>query len=237
MLLTNSVTLRALAYDSAFLTSAEAAPVNLRIWPTYALAASTAGGGDITADPPPYGSPNWYVSNTVVTLTATAADGWSFLQWTGDSEAVTNVIRFAMDRPRAVQAVFGAPLHLVVQGDGQVPSDPPAGLYAFGSMVQMEALPGPGFYFFGWAGAFSGFANPLSFSFTNPPVITALFGALKTNQLSLTVLPNGSGSVSVSPSLNVYTNGQSVTLTAVAASDSRFAGWSGEVVTTSIRCR
>ena len=87
--------------------------------------------------------------------------------------------------------------------------------------------PATGSYFFGWGGAASGFANPLSITATNSAVITALFGALNPNQVSLTVLPNGNGSVSVSPNKNVYTNGEVVTLTAVPSANRVFTGWSG----------
>ena len=132
-----------------------------------------------------------------------------------------------MDRPRSVQAIFGTSLSLFTNGSGQVLLSPRNGPYPFGSTVQLTALPSLGCYFFGWAGAASGFANPLFVTATNGAGITALFGALNANQVSLTVLPNGDGSVSVSPSKNVYTNGQTVTLTAVPAENRVFTGWSG----------
>src|SRR5208337_158189 len=87
--------------------------------------------------------------------------------------------------------------------------------------------PSPGYYFFGWAGGAGGFANPLPLTVTNASEITALFGPLDTNQVSLTVPVSGGGTVVANPSKNVYTNGQTVTLTAVAATNSLFTGWSG----------
>jgi hypothetical protein len=57
-----------------------------------------------------------------------------------------------------------------------------------------------------------------------------LFGALNANQVSLTVLPNGNGTVSVSPSTNVYTNGESVMLTARPNANQRFTNWSGDAL-------
>ena len=63
---------------------------------------------------------------------------------------------------------------------------------------------------------------------TNASGITANFGALAGNQVSLVVSPNGNGAVSVSPAKNVYTNGEAVTLTAVPAANQTFIGWSGD---------
>jgi hypothetical protein len=88
-------------------------------------------------------------------------------------------------------------------------------------------LPSPGYYFFGWANAASGFGNPLTFTVTNASGITANFGALAGNQVSLVVLPNGNGTVSVNPAKNVYANGETVTLTAWPAANQTFTGWSG----------
>ena len=45
-------------------------------------------------------------------------NGWSFLRWTGDRTATTNVTTVLMDRPRAVQAVFETSLNLPTNGNG-----------------------------------------------------------------------------------------------------------------------
>lgn len=226
--LTNSATIRAIAYNVAFTESAEAAHITVQVWPTYPLSATTPGGGSIGLAPAPYSAGNRYVSNTVVTLTATPSNNWSFLGWTGDSSATSNVTSVLMDRARTVTGVFGTALNLFTNGSGQVQLNPPTGPNAFGSTVQFTALPAPGYYFFGWANAASGFGNPLTFPVTNAAGITANFGALAGNQVSLVVLPNGNGTVSVNPAKNVYTNGESVTLTAWPAANQTFTGWSGD---------
>ena len=227
-LLTNTATIRAIAYNSDYTDWAEAAPIYVQVWPTYALSVTTPGGGSVSNFPAQFDGGNRYLSNTVVTLTATASNGWSFLYWTGDSTATTNVTTVLMDRPRTVQAVFGTPLTLFTIGSGRVLTDPLTGPYTYGSTVQFTAIPSAGYYFFGWAGAATGFVDPLLLTVTNASGITALFGALKANQISLTVLPNGNGSVSNSPAKNVYTNGETVTLTAIPATNSLFRGWAGD---------
>jgi uncharacterized repeat protein (TIGR02543 family) len=104
--LANSATIRAIAYNLAYTASAEAAPIDLQIWPTYPLSVSTPDGGNVTVSPAPYAAGNLYVSNTVVTLTATPSNGWLFVGWTGDSTVTNNVTTVMMDQPRAVQAIF-----------------------------------------------------------------------------------------------------------------------------------
>jgi hypothetical protein len=224
--LTNSANIRAIAYSFAHTNWAEAAPIYVQIAQTYPLSASTPGGGSISVSPAAYSGGNRYLSNAIVTLTATPSNGWSFVNWTGDSTATTDVTTVVMDQPRTVQAVFGTSLNLFTNGGGQLLLSPPTGPYAFGSTVQLTALPSPGYYFFGWSGAASGFANPLLFTITTASEITALFASLEANQVSLTVPVIGGGTVVVNPSKSVYTNGDMVTLTAVPATS--FSGWSGD---------
>jgi hypothetical protein len=227
--LTYSATIRAIAYNFAYSDWAEAAPIALQISPVFPLSAGSPGGSGIIVSPLGYDGGNLYLSNTVVTLTAIPSNSWTFSSWAGDSSDTTNITTVVMDQPRAVQALFNTSLTLFTNGSGQVLLNPPAGPYLFGSTVRLTALPSPGYYFFGWANAASGFANSLLFTVTNDvPGITALFAALKPGQVSLTVLPKGNGTVLINPARNVYTNGNTVTLTAVPASDSLFTGWSGD---------
>jgi hypothetical protein len=229
---TNSVEIRAIAYNSDYTASAEAAPISVQIWPTYVLTATTAGGGIVGVAPNAYSQGNLFVSNTVVTLTAMPSPGWSFLYWMGDTASTSNVTSVVMDRPRNLEAVFGVSVRVFTNGNGQVVLNPSEGPYSYGSSVQLTALPSAGGYFFGWAGGASGFGNPYMLTVTNATGITALFGALGPDHVSLTVLPSGGGSVLVNPSANVYTNGQVVFLTAVAGNGRVFNGWGGDVTGT-----
>ena len=177
---TTSALVRAIAYNAAHTSWAEAAPVFVEIWPTYALAWSTPGGGTISRSPAPYTAPNRWLSNTVVTLTAIASNGWTFLRWTGDATATTNALAVLLDRPQTMSAIFGTPLTLFTNGSGQVWVDPPDALHAYGTAGLVSAIPSPGQFLAGWAGAATGFANPLTLRFTNAnPQVTALFGALR----------------------------------------------------------
>lgn len=230
--LTKPATIRAVAYNSAFTESAEAAPITVQVTPSYPLTLSTSGGGSVDVSQMPY-SGNRYVSNTLVTVTAAPDPGWEFMNWTGDSTATTNVINLTMNGPLSLSAVFGTSPQLYTNGNGSLVLYPSGGPYPYGSSLQATALPTPGNYFFGWAGALNGFHNRELLVVTNAtPNITALFAAMNTNQVSLTVLPEGNGTVSVSPSANVYTNGENVTLTALPGTGSQFSSWSGDAAGT-----
>jgi hypothetical protein len=224
--LTNSATLRVIAYNATYSAWAESIPLIVQIWPTYPLEADTPGGGTVSALPLPY-TDNRYLSNSLVTLTATPLDGWSFMGWNGVS-TVSNVTTVLMNEPQQIQAVFGTALNLFTNGQGQIIAEPAVGPYAFGSTVQLTALPAPGYYFFGWAGAVSGNANPITIQATNAAGITALFGELKTNQVALTVLESGDGEVIISPPGPIFTNGDLVMLQAFPGTNSVFAGWGGD---------
>lgn len=76
--------------------------------------------------------------------------------------------------------------------------------------------------------AATGLGNPVSLTVTNTPAITALFGALKSNQVSLTALQSSNGTVVVNPASGVFTNGDTVTLTAVPAANYVFTAWGGD---------
>ena len=199
-----------------------------QLTPTYPLLATTPGGGSVGVSPAPFSAGNLYLSNTPVTLTATPSNGWSFVRWTGDSTATTNVTTVTMDRSRSVQALFGTTLNLFTNGNGQVVLNPPTGPYLFGTTVQLTAVPSQGSYFFGWSGAVGGFSNPLQITVTDASGITALFGVLRTNQVLLTVSPGNNGTVTINPAKSVYNQGESVTLTAVPAPDYAFVGWGGD---------
>jgi len=222
----NSVIIRAVAYNNLFTDQAGAAPVALQVIPTYPLT-TNGPGGSIAVSPAANLNPNLYLSNSLVKLTATPSNGWTFMYWTGAVSSTASVINVLMDQPRHLQAVFGTTLNLFTNGNGQIVTDPPTGPFPHGSSVTLTALPAPTSYFFGWAGLLSGFTNPVTLTVNNASGITALFGTLNANQVSLVALPVGGGSLGFSPARNVYTNGEVVTITALSTSNRIFSTWSG----------
>ena len=66
---------------------------NFVAYPTYSITLTTNGSGGIGLNPPG-GS---YLSNTMVTATATPAAGWVFTGWSGATTATTNPVSFPVD--------------------------------------------------------------------------------------------------------------------------------------------
>src|SRR5208283_2211935 len=87
----------------------------------------------------------------------------------------------------------------------------------------------PGNYLVKWAAALSGSNSPNVLTVTNAsPVVTALFGPLPVGQYALTLLSQGTGSVSAAPSNALYASGTLVALTAIPGPGQSFLGWSGD---------
>lgn len=231
--ISNSATVRAVAYNPLVIDKAEAAPITVQVIPTYPLVIASPGGG-VVRTPGPDVSTNSYLSNTLVTLTATNNVGWVFMYWTNAANGTNPETTVLMSQSNNVQAVFGTSLNLATNyPQGQVAADPPARPFPYGSSVTLSALPDPGSYFFGWAGLLTNFANPVTLTVTNATGLTALFASLQVDQVSLVTLSvNGGGGVQASPSRNVYTNGELVTLTAWNSSNRVFSYWSGDATGT-----
>ncbi len=231
--ISNSAMVRAVAYNPLVTDKAEAAPLAVQILPTYPLVVTSPGGG-VVRSPGPDLSANSYLSNTLVTLTATNNTGWVFMYWTNAASGTNAETTVLMTQSNNVQAVFGTTLNLATNyPQGQVVADPPNRPFPFGSTVTLAALPDPGSYFFGWAGLLTNFANPVTLTVTNATGLTALFASLAGDQVSLVTLSvNGGGGVQASPFRNVYTNGELVTLTAWNTSNRVFSYWSGDATGT-----
>jgi hypothetical protein len=220
-----SATIRVVAWDANFSRSWEADPLNVVIQPTYFLTATTAGGGTISVNP----MTGPYLSNTLVTLAATPASGWNFLQWLGDASGTKPAKGVVMTRDKCVQSVFGTPLNKVVAGGGSVLLDPNTPVYPYGTAVTLTPVPQSGSYFALWGNAVSSTNNPLRFVVTNAnPTISAAFAPLDAGQAALTVVEEGRGQVAVNPRASRYNSGQAVTLTAKPGPDQDFIGWSGD---------
>lgn len=223
--LSRSATLRVIAYSADFLQAAEAPPIYITVIPTYGLNLTSPGGGTITASPP--AGP--YVSNSVVTLTPQPSNGWTFLEWRGDASGTSPTVDLTMNRAKSVQAIFGTTLGTTVAGNGAVNVYPALPLYPYSTVARLTAIPQAGSYFAVWGNAASGNTNPLYFTVTSAaPIVSSLFATLGATQHALTVIPDGFGSVTITPQANVYTTGASATLNAMPDPGQQFLAWSGD---------
>lgn len=173
------------------------------------------------------------VTNTLVTATATPANGWTFLCWLGEISGTNLAVTAAMTPDKAVQAVFGTTINTNVLGSGSLLLNPQVPLYPFGTAVRLTALPQAGNYFVGWHGAIEGTNTPATlFVRDTNLVVSAAFAPLSFGEYALTVLTAGKGTVSANRYAVSYSSGQAVTLTAAPDAGQAFLGWSGDATGT-----
>jgi hypothetical protein len=137
---------------------------------------------------------------------------------------------------------FGLSVAKAGNGAGTVTSSP-AGIncgiacsesLASGTSVTLTAAAAPGSAFNGWSGACTG-TGDCTVTMSATRSVTASFALLSSHTLSVTRSGNGSGTVTSSPAgidcgatcSHGFTDGTSVTLTALADTASTFEGWSG----------
>jgi hypothetical protein len=189
------------------------------------LTATTAGGGGIGVDPPE----GAYAADSMATLTATPAAGWTFLQWLGDASGTEPVARVRMSRNKTVQAVFGTAVNTTTVGSGSIWQEPLAAYYPYGTRIRFSGLPASGNYLAFWGNAVTSTDNPLDFPVTQPNLtVTAVFQPLGVGQFALALVAEGGGKVAATPAANRYSSGASVRVTAQPDLGQEFVGWSGD---------
>lgn len=226
--------------------------------PCYALDATIAtgstGGGSISSiDPVNNCAGGKYNEGTLISITASPATGYQFVNWASDPAGTTpisadNPLIIAATSDLGVYANFvsivcnALTVNVVSNGGGVgglVVADPassdscPAGQYPSGTVVTLTRVVNTGYAFAGWSGAASGESSTVTVVVSsNPTVVTATFNRL-CYSLGATITPGGGGSVLASPASSSgcpagkYYAGENVTLTASPAAGYRFNSWSG----------
>ncbi|MHB1356560.1 MAG: InlB B-repeat-containing protein, partial [Anaerolineae bacterium] len=171
------------------------------------------------------------VCGDMLTVTASADPGWNFEGWSGSvTGSATQVTMTITDPNVVITATFNASnymLRIDRIGNGDVTKDPDKGdAYITNDVVTLTAVPDPGWYLVGWAGAASGSAVETTIVIHANTIVTATFA-----QLTYTVTANvvGIGSVDVTPSKAAYLYGDVVTLTASTDICHSLTGWSGSL--------
>jgi len=204
--------------------------------PTYTLTVTIvpAAGGTVTKSP----DQTSYSSGATVTLTATPAAGYKFVNWAGDVSGTTNPVTVTMDANKAVTAVFAAinqyTLNVQVSpaAGGTVTKSPDQSSYTEGSTVTLTATAAAGYVFSSWSGDVTGTTNPVTVTMNSNKTIIANFTQVPTYTLTVTNVPAAGGTVAKSPDQANYYQGETVTLTATPAYGYVFSSWSGDVTGT-----
>jgi len=213
------------------------------------LASSNAAWGSVTATPskhPGCVTEGYYLANTLVTLVASAASGYTLTAWTGSSTAAGTLTSWTYTMPSTSASqtgVFAACMPLTLNQVGATTGTTVSTLpdhsfqcssqhFVSGAAVQLVATAGSGKSLTAWSGSgTSGSAPTLPFTMpTAAATVTATFAVC----YSLTVSSSsGSGTLSASSPTpyncapSSFVSGASVQVSASAPAGWTFVGWSG----------
>ena len=118
-------------------------------------------------------------------------------------------------------------VNISILGNGNVIKSPEKEFYDYGEIVTLSAVSDPGWSFGGWGGDASGLENPLTLIMVKNFNIEVAF-TQNEYTLSISINPQGRGTVTVSPIKPFYQYGDVVTLMATPELGWSFAGWSGD---------
>jgi Leucine-rich repeat (LRR) protein len=203
----------------------------------YTLTMAVTGSGSTS----PAVGQHTYAAGTVVSIIATPAGGYYFVNWTGNVGTVANVngasTTITMSEDYSITANFEVAvsytLTMAVAGSGS--TNPTVGqhTYAAGTPVSIVATPAGGYSFVNWTAPAGSFTNASSASttFTMPAqdiTITAHFEEgppFPPGQYTLTMAVAGSGSTSPTVGQHTYTAGTPVSIVATPAGGYSFVNW------------
>ncbi len=197
----------------------------------YELTVNTDGQGTAVADP----AEGPYYYGDVVDLNATADQGWSFDNWSGDPVADVNIASttITITGNMSVTANFTQDEYTLttdVEGAGSVNTDPDQATYLYNDEVTITAVADPGWTFSHWTGDVDQGEEELEevlIIMTENKEVTAHFTE---DEYDLTIIidPAASGNVDVSPE-GPYNYGDEVLLSAGPETGYSFHSWTGDV--------
>jgi uncharacterized repeat protein (TIGR02543 family) len=135
---------------------------------------SGSGSAGVTPDQPTY------TDGQLVTLTATADPGWTFVGWTGHLSGSSTPVTLTMTESKVVTATFTQVAYILTTttiGSGSVITNPVQATYTYGQIVTLTAVADPDWSFTGWSGDLSGNTNPVTVTMTGNLSATANFSA------------------------------------------------------------
>lgn len=122
-----------------------------------------------------------YQSGTVVELTASPSDGWSFDHWGGDLSGNDNPAQITVSSEKTVKAVFvknNYSFNVKIVGPGAVDEylvEQTKATMEYGKQVKLVAIPSDGAIFKGWSGDASGNDREIIVQIDKDSDITASF--------------------------------------------------------------
>ena len=199
----------------------------------YTLTVDVTGSGSVG----PTAGQHTYGAGAVISISATPADGYHFVNWTGNVGTVANVnaasTTITMNSDYSITANFEQTavtyytLTMAATGGGSI--NPAVGQhsYAAGTAVPIIASAAGGYYFVNWTGSVGTIANvnaaSTSITMNGNYSITANFEVALPYTLTMAV--SGSGSTSPAVGQHTYTAGTPVPISATPAGGDQFVNW------------
>jgi len=183
-----------------------------------------------------------YQAGEEVTLTAIAAQGYGFSNWTGDASGTSKEVTITMNSDKSVTANFykkePEPVEYtltteVARGQGSI--TPSGGKYEKGETVTLKAEPDEGYDFHSWSGDISGSENPKAVTMNADKHIVASFDRVGPEMVTLHMHANPTvgGSVQITGEVlpkgpAAFKKGTTVTVKARPNRGYKFTHWSGD---------
>jgi hypothetical protein len=205
-----------------------------------ALTTSSTAGGSVTT---PGEGAFLYNVGEVVSLVASPASGYRFVNWTGNVGTIANVnaasTTITMNGDYSITANFMAVYDLTISSTaGGSVTTPGVGTFTYdgGTVVNLVATANSGYYFINWTGDVGTITNvnaPTTTVTVNDNYsITANFEQIPPGKVVLTTSSTAGGSVTTpGEGAFLYNVGEVVSLVAEAEEGYRFVNWTGDVGT------
>jgi len=182
---------------------------------------------------PPKGNHTYYDGENVE-VKAEPAEGWQFVNWTGDFESEEEEINIKMHENKTITTRFAEiptyELTIEIEGEGEVEIEPEQYEYEEGTEVDLRAEWTEGWSFKGWTGDYEGSEDQINITMNGDKNITAIFEEL--SEYNLTILIEGEGATYPPEGTYTYYDGTEVHLSPTPEEGWYFAQWRGYYIGT-----
>ena len=193
---------------------------------TITVSASPSTGGTVTGG-------GTFLSGSAQTLTATAASGYVFTNWTLDGNVISLASNYSVEvgGNETLVANFLPLYTLTVTASPNSGGTVSGGGTNFtpGSTSTVTAIPNSGFEFVSWTGQGTGTNSPTQVTIYTNLNLTANFAP--TGSLTVSVFTNGEGTVSPNMNGKILKAGSSYALRATPKTGYVFSNWTGSITT------
>ncbi len=165
------------AYDESYNGGGDAFVAKFALEYTLEVNIEPAAGGSVSKNP----NKTTYHYGEQVTLTATANNGYSFDEWSGDIDySSENPETVTVTGDMSVTASFFHEHYFLIcytspPWSGWVSRNPNQGMFYYGDVVTLTAIPGYGYAFSYWSGDIGGSENPKCITITGNTIATPNF--------------------------------------------------------------